>query len=123
MSCYAIYWHGVMLMLLTVIPALLSLCALALVLWGIGESVLSKAPQPMYHIIPLRGDGGKAEQTVRWSLHNLRGRLYFVDCGLDPDGQMTVELLLRCSDVAILCAREQIIEELRGNIDLGARTD
>ena len=123
MSCCAIQWHGVISMLMTVIPALLSLCAIGLVLLGIGEALFAKSPRDMYHIVPLSGDGGSAEQLVRWSLRNLKGRLYFVDCGLDICGQLTVERLLRCRDGAILCAWEQIIEELRGIDDLGSGTD
>ncbi len=123
MSCHAIQCHGVINMLMTVIPALLSLCAIGLVLLGIGEALFAKSPKELYHIVPLSGDGGEAEQLVRWALRSLKGRVYFVDCGLEARGQMTVELLLRHRDGAVLCAWEQIFEELRGKDDLGSGTD
>ncbi|MBR4309161.1 MAG: hypothetical protein IKT58_06165 [Oscillospiraceae bacterium] len=110
-------------MLLTVIPALLSLCAIGLVLCAMMETIFTAAPENVYHIIPLEGNGAQAEQLVRNCLHTLRGKLYFVDFGLDAEGQMVVALLLRNSEYAVLCARDQILEELRGSLHCGSGTD
>ena len=118
-----IQWHGGMNMILTLILLFLSLCAIGLVLWGICEGLLSWSPQCVYHIIPLEGNGPQVEQTLRSSLRSLKGRLYFVDCGLGAEGQMTAELLLRGRDSAILCSREQLPEYLRWENKIGSGTD
>lgn len=109
-----------MFMLLTVIMGFLGLCGIGLVLWGIGEVLLSYTPENVYHIIPLKGESSEVEQRVRGCLRSLKGRLYFVDCGLEAEEQMTVELLLRHEDAAVLCAWEQVFEDLRWENEFGS---
>ena len=102
---------------------LLGLCGLGLILCGLLDTLRCTGSPVVYHVIPLKGDSATVEDIVRKALHTLRGQLYFVDLGLDPEGQMSVELLLRGHSYAMLCAPEQVRQELRWENDFGAGTD
>ncbi len=110
-------------MLIRLFVVLLGLCGLGLVLCALLETICFSGPSTVYHVIPLQGDAPDVENTVRKALHTLKGRLYFVDLGLDPEGQMSVELLLRGHSYAKICAPEQVHQELRWENELGTGTD
>ena len=110
-------------MVIRLFVVLLGLCGLGLVLCALLETLCFSGPPCAYHVIPLRGEPSQVENTVRKALHTLKGQLYFVDLGLDPEGQMNAELLLRGRSYAKLCSPEQIQQELRWENDLGTGTD
>jgi len=103
--------------------ALLGLCGLGLVLSGILDTLFFSAPSDVYHVIPLAGGLSDAENRVRKALYSLKGRLYFVDLGLDAEAQTGVERLLRDRSYAMLLAPVQLLEELRWENDLGTGAD
>lgn len=102
---------------------LLGLCGLGLVLCGLFETLFFSGLSQVYHVIPLEGKASVVENTVRKALNSLKGRLLFLDLGLDAEAQMSVELLLRGRSYAKLCAPEQIQQELRWENDFGTGTD
>lgn len=110
-------------MLIRLFVVLLGLCGFVLVLCGLMETLFSYGMPTVYHVIPIKGDPSEVEDTVRKALHSLKGQLYFVDLGLDPDGQMSVELLLRGHGYAKLCGPEQVRQELRWENECGTGTD
>ena len=110
-------------MIIRFFVVLLGLCGLGLILCGLLETLFFSAPSDVYHVIPLGGDGSDVEDRVRKALYSLKGKLYFVDLGLDAEAQMSVELLLRGRSHATLIAPEQLPQELRWENDLGAGTD
>ncbi len=110
-------------MLIQFIIVLLGLCGLGLVFCALLETICFSGLSTVYHVIPLQGDASDVENIVRKSLHTLKGQLYFVDLGLDPEGQMNVELLLRGHSYAKICAPEQLHQELRWENELGTGTD
>ena len=72
-------------------------------------------PKSCVHIVPLRG--GRTGAVIRAALRrrasgDLRGRLIFVDCGLDAEAQIEAQLLLR-QQSAVLCAPEQLVPYLK----------
>ena len=103
--------------------ALLGLCGLGLVLSGILDTLFFSAPSDVYHVIPLSGGLPDVENRVRRALYGLKGKLYFVDLGLDAEAQSGVELLLRNRSYAMLLAPAQLLEELRWENDLGTGAD
>ncbi len=110
-------------MLIRFFVVLLGLCGLGLVICGILETLFFSTPSDVYHVIPLTGGPSVAENRVRKALYSLKGKLYFVDLGLDAETQTSVELLLRARSHAILLAPEQLLQELRWENDLGTGTD
>ncbi|MBR6825689.1 MAG: hypothetical protein IKM59_03990 [Oscillospiraceae bacterium] len=110
-------------MLIRILIMLLGLCALGLILCALAETLFCSVSASVSHVIFLQGDAPAVEHTVRKALHTMKGRLYFVDMGLDPEAQMSVELLLRGHSHAMLCAPEQLQQELRWENDLGKGTD
>ncbi|MBP3412238.1 MAG: hypothetical protein J6K89_03175 [Oscillospiraceae bacterium] len=110
-------------MLLKIFAVLLGLCGIGLVLCGIVDTLFASAPSRVMHIIPLMGESASVEQTVRRALRSLKGRLYFVDQGLEPEAQMSVQLLLKGNSSAVLCNLEQMLEAVRWESSLGAGTD
>ena len=110
-------------MLIQFFVVLLGLCGLGLILCGLLETICFSGLADVYHVIPLIGDASYVEDRVRKALHTLKGQLYFVDLGLDAEGQITVELLLRGHSYAKLCAPEQLCEELRWENDVGTGID
>lgn len=110
-------------MLIRFFVVLLGLCGLGLILCGLLETLFFRAPSRVFHVIPLEGEAPSVEDTVRKALYSLKGRIFFVDLGLDAEAQMSVELLLRGRSHAILVAPEQMQQELRWENDLGTGTD
>ncbi len=110
-------------MIIRFFVVLLGLCGLGLILCGLLETLFFSTPSDVYHVIPLGENGADAESRVRKSLYSLKGKLYFVDLGLDADSQLNVELLLRGRSHAMLVAPSQLPQELRWEMDLGAGTD
>ncbi len=110
-------------MLIRFFVVLLGLCGLGLVLCGLLETLFFSAPSEVHHVIPLNGDSSAVEDRVRKALYSLKGRLYFVDLGLDAEAQMSVELLLRDRSYAILLSPQQLSQELRWENGLGTGTD
>ncbi len=110
-------------MVLTILVAGLAVCGVFLVLWALTEAVLRPLPQEIYHVVPLSGSAASVEQTLRLCLRTLRGRILFVDMGLDAEAQMTAEHLLRNAPAACLCSPVQVSEFLRWENALGARAD
>ena len=110
-------------MLIRFFVVLLGLCGLGLILCGLLETICLYGLSDVYHVIPLEGDASSVEDRVRKALRSLQGKLYFVDLGLDAEGQMNVELLLRGRSYAKLCAPEQMNEELRWEKDRGTGID
>ena len=110
-------------MLIWFFVVLLGLCGLGLVLCAILETLFFSAPPDVCHVIPLDGDASIVEGRVRKALYSLKGRLYFVDLGLDAEAQMSVELLLRDRHCAMLIAPDQLPQEMRWENNLGTGTD
>ena len=110
-------------MIIRLFVVLLGLCGLGLILCGIIETLFFSAPSNVSHVIPLEGDASAAENRVRRALYSLKGKLYFVDLGLDAEAQMSVELLLRGRNHTMLIAPHQLPQELRWENNLGAGTD
>ena len=110
-------------MLIRFFVVLLGLCGVGLVLCGLLETLFSSGPSCVYHVIPLKGEASGAEDTVRRALHSLKGQLFFVDLGLEPEAQASVELLLRGRSSARLCGPLQLQQELGWENDLGAGAD
>ena len=110
-------------MIIRLFAILLGLCGIGLILCGLMETICSSGLPAVYHVIPLWGEASAVENRVRKALHTLKGQLYFVDLGLDPDGQMSVELLLRDHNCARLLAPEQLRQELRWENEFGTGTD
>ena len=102
---------------------LLGLCGFGLVLCGLFETVFFSGISHIYHVIPLSGEASVVENTVRKALHSLKGQIYFVDLGLDAEAQMSVELLLRGRNCAVLCAPEQLRQNLRWENEFGTGID
>lgn len=102
---------------------LLGLCGLGLVLCGLFETLFSSELTQVYHVVPLKGNASVVENTVRKALGSLKGQLLFIDCGIDAEAQMSVELLLRGRSYAKLCVPEQIQQELRWENEFGTGTD
>ncbi len=110
-------------MIIRLFVILLGLCGLGLILCGLLDTICAFGLPNVYHVIPLEGDNSRIENRVRKALHSLKGQLYFVDLGLDPEGQMTVELLLRGHSCAKLLHPEQLRTELRWENEFGTGTD
>ena len=110
-------------MIIRLFVILLGLCGLGLILCGLMETMCTSGVPEVYHVILLWGEASTVEDRVRKALHTLKGQLYFVDLGLDPDGQMSVELLLRDHSFARLLAPEQLRQELRWENEVGTGTD
>lgn len=81
------------------------------------------------HVICLQGGSAQTEQQIKACLRRQRdrlmpGKLIFVDQGLDPEGQMTAQLLLINEPEALLCAPGQAVEYVIWEIEnFGAGTD
>ena len=110
-------------MMLSVLAGLLALCAVILVLWAVGETLAVSVPGDALHIVPLRGDAAWVEQRVRACLRCLRGRIVFVDIGMEPEAQLCAQLLLEKREGVCLCAPEELTDYLEWETTLGARTD
>ncbi len=110
-------------MILSVLAGLLALSAVILVLWAVGESLSVSTPGDALHIVPLRGGAASVEQRVRACLRGLRGRIVFVDKGMEPEAQLCVQLLLEKREGVFLCASEQLTDYLEWETTLGARAD
>ena len=110
-------------MILSVLAGLLALSAVILVLWATGEALSVSIPGDALHIVPLQGGVASVEQRVRACLRGLRGRIVFVDHGMESEAQLCVQLLLEKREGVTLCAREQLTDYLEWETTLGARTD
>ena len=110
-------------MILSVLAGLVALCAVCLVLWAVGEALYVSVPGDGVHIIPLRGRTAQVEQRVRASLRCLRGRIVFVDCDLEPEAQICVQLLLEKREGVALCTADRLADYLEWETTLGARAD
>jgi hypothetical protein len=110
-------------MILSVLAGLLALCAVILVLWAMGEALSVSLPGDALHVIPLRGKASLAEQRVRSCLRCLRGRIVFVDTGLETEAQLCVQLLLEKREGVFLCGADQLTDYLEWETTLGARAD
>lgn len=107
-------------MVLMMLLAALAACGLFLIIWAVREAMLVRLPDKAWHIICLSGTAQEAEQQVRTCLwlreyRGLTGMLLLVDDGLDAEAQITVRLLLRGVEGAVLCAAEQLIEHIQIN--------
>lgn len=110
-------------MILSVLAGFLALCGVVLVLWAVGEALSVSAPGDALHIIPLRGGTAAVEQKVRSCLSCLRGRIVFVDLGMEPEAQSCVQLLLEKREGVFLADAEQLTDYLEWETTLGARAD
>lgn len=109
-----IQWDEVMTVLLNILVGALAALGLILLLWLGFAALLAPMPKNCVHIIPLRGE--RTGDVIRAALRrrasgDLRGRLIFVDCGLDAEAQVVAQLLLR-QQSAVLCAPEQLAHYL-----------
>ena len=110
-------------MILLVPAGLLALCAIVLVLWAVGEALFASVPGDALHIVPLKGTPAWVEQRVRTCLRCLRGRIVFVDLGMELEARVCVQLLLEKREGVFLCAPEQLTDYLEWETTLGAGTD
>ncbi len=115
-------------MLLTILIAALSVCGLFMVVWTILEALFMQIPKESYHVFCLHGSDAQVEQQVRscrWlrERRGLRGRLILVDCGISPEAQITVQLMLRNDETIQLCTSSQLADYIRWeNETIGAGT-
>ncbi len=110
-------------MVLSILAVVAMLCGIFLVLWGIGEALRLSAPKEACHIIPLKTGKADVEQVIKGALQALRGRIFFVDCGLDQEEQICAQILLRQSEAASLCTQEQLMDYLRLENGFGTGAD
>ena len=101
-----------MTVLTNLLLASLAALGLLLLLWLGFQALLTPMPRHCVHVIPLRG--GNAAAVLRAALRrrcdgDLRGRLIFVDCGMDAESQIAAQILLRRQS-AVLCAPEQLCQ-------------
>ncbi len=109
-------------MALTILIAAFAVCGVFLIFWALLEAMLLPMPETACHIVYLRGSCTSATRLVRSALWresrgSLRGKLIFVDCGLDAEAQTAVELLLRNLPYSVLCAREQLTQYIETERD------
>lgn len=110
-----IQWDEVMTVLLNMLVGAMAALGLILLLWLGFAALLAPMPKSCVHIVPLRG--GRTGAVIRAALRrrasgDLRGRLIFVDCGIDAEAQIEAQLLLR-QQSAVLCAPEQLVPYLK----------
>ncbi len=110
-------------MILSVLAGLLALCAVILVLWAVGEALSVSSPGDALHFVPLRGGSATVEQKVRACLRCLRGRIVFVDLGMEPEAQLCVQFLVEKREGVFLSTSEQLTDYLEWETTLGARAD
>ena len=116
-------------MILTILVAGLAVFGGILLFWLTADALFNFVPGNACHIFYLSGEDGLIEQQLRTCLRmqergKLRGRLIFVDCGLSPDAQMTVQLFLQGENRGVLCAPSQITDYLEWEKEvIGAGTD
>lgn len=116
-------------MLLTVLIGALAVCGAFLIAWALIEALFMHTPKDSCHIFYLRGNDAQVEQQVRscrWlrERRGLRGQLILVDCGISPEAQITVQLMLRNDDTIKLCTFAQLADFIRlENETIGAGTD
>lgn len=111
-------------MALTILIAALAVCGVFLIAWSITEAYFSAVPNDSCHIFYLRGDSAAVEQQVRscrWlcERRGMLGKVIFVDCGISPEAQITVQLMLKNDDTVILCAPSQIADYIGQENDNG----
>lgn len=115
-------------MILTIFVGALAACGIIMILWAMMEALLMPIPRDSCHIFYLHGTDAQVEQQVRscrWlkERKGLNGKILLVDCGLSPQAQMTVQLMLEQDDTIQLCAQTQIADYLRmENGTIGAGT-
>ncbi len=117
-------------MFLTFVLAVLAALGLfSIAQWLLRSISLRLREEDVFHVVRLRSDASKVEQTVKSCLRlqenqDLPGRLVFVDAGLTPEAQIAAELLLREGENAVLCGESQLCEMIKWEReDLGAGTD
>ena len=103
-------------MILTLLIAAFAACGLFLVFWALYESCFAAFPADACHVIPLSGDAAAVSSRAKRCLwqqrqHGLRGTLLFVDCGIEPEAQIALQLLLR-GQTAQVCSTAQAAEFL-----------
>ena len=82
---------------MTILIAALAACGVFLILWTIFEALLMPLPKDdTYLLVYLRGDAGRVEQHMRacdWlrERRGVRGRVLFVDDGLDAEARHAAE--------------------------------
>ena len=117
-------------MVLTIVIAAMAASGMLLIVWLYFDALLSpEEARNSFYVVPLKGDAALVQQTMRAALRQrewlgLRATLIFVDDGIDCEGQLAAELLLRRREDALLCSRSQLSEIIRTeNEDIGAGAD
>lgn len=115
-------------MALTILIAVLAGCGLLMILWAIAEAFLMPIPRDCVHIISLCGRSAEVQQRIRSCLwlreRGMRGRLLFVDRGMEPEAQIAAQMILREHPDAAVCHPSQIPEYIETeNEELGTGTD
>lgn len=115
---------------MTVVIAALAACGVFLIAWLLADALRFPLPErDACYVVHLHGSTAQTEQTIKSCLRlrecgGLRGKLIFVDGGLDTESQMAAELLLRRKPAAVLCAPSQITEMIHWeNDEIGAGAD
>ena len=96
---------------MTILIAALAACGVFLILWTIFEALLMPLPKDdTYLLVYLRGDAGRVEQHMRacdWlrERRGVRGRVLFVDDGLDAEERHAAERFVAQESALYLCGR------------------
>ena len=96
---------------MTILIAALAACGVLLILWTIFEALLMPLPKDdTYLLVYLRGDAGRVEQHMRacdWlrERRGVRGRVLFVDDGLDAEARHAAERFVAQESALYLCGR------------------
>lgn len=127
-SHLVIVWHEVVFVALTILIAVLAGCGLLMILWAIAEALLTPIPRDSLHIVNLRGRTAEVQQRMRTCLwlreRGMRGRLLFVDRGMEPEAQIAAQMILHEHSDAALCHPAQICEYIETeNEKLGTGAD
>lgn len=114
-------------MFLSILVGALAALAVLMLLMAFLRSV--RTLPSLCHLVYLQGDAADTEQLIRASFRRQRdgiytGKLIFIDGGLEPEAQVTAQLLLTAEDAAVLCAPSQASEYVMWEIEnFGTGTD
>lgn len=95
--------------MMTILIAALAACGVFLILWTVFEALLMPLPEDdTCLLVYLRGDSGQVEQHMRacdWlrERRGVRGRVLFVDDGLDAEARHIAERFVAQEPALHLC--------------------